>query len=746
MTDGLAGQVPDADAEGPGLEGDLDRALSSAPRPRVLIAVHAGAGAVQPEAVRNAYPEAEVDVVDLADPGWRSTATGGPLDVVVDGSRDPTARVDLFDRTFPRLGHRRLYLAASLRGPGDGDEVRVKDPLWSRLVELLDAPAAVAEPDTAAGVSRADLRRIELPRGHLLVERNDHGPTTSLAGAGVGLGAVLGLVGDVDAPVVGVFGGRRAARIAERLGQRWPQARVHRLKGRMRLQRLHATLAAYGRFDLLLDATGGGESSRVLFRTGFLHLRPGGHLVVLDHPVAALGRDAVPDTAFWPYVVRLTHVRGQGRVPLRDARTADANLADSLRRIEVGPRHLVLTNETAALAVLRDEAANAVAALRDDRSIRLLEHREPLRFDSRAALGENDDARDPVREPASFAVPALSVREYRDVVCEPGQVAVLGNLVLPETYRHGRYRRLMNRRLTRITRWFVDDVPVPPTRLEGSYYYLDGELRHHFGHVTSEQLSRLWAWPAAKAADPSLRLLVSRAADRDGPTEWELQLFEAAGVPRADVVCIASPVVVERLIGVTPMYSMPSYVHPDIAETWDRIGDELERRSTMPPAAARVFITRAPGSNRWCYETPQVERLFRDRGFTVVRPELLELPDQIALVRAADVVAGFAGSGMFNLMFASTPKRVVLIRSSSYIATNEYLIASVRGHRLETIECRADIARVHSAPRIRASSDADGDLVLPGRSSFHFDLDRDRRRLEELVPPLQDEERDPSGG
>ncbi|MGA8246853.1 MAG: glycosyltransferase 61 family protein, partial [Nocardioides sp.] len=520
--------------------------------------------------------------------------------------------------------------------------------------------------------------------------------------------------------VVGVFGGRRAARVAERLARRWPQARVHRLKGRMRPPKLHATLAAYGRFDLLLDATRGGVSSRALFRNGFLHLRPGGHLVVLDHPVAGSGRNAVPDDEFWPYVVRLTHLRGKGRMPLRAPQAADANWADSLRRIEIGPRHLVLTNETAALAVLRDERANAVAALRAGPSIRLLERREPMQFVSRAVPGNY--TRDPVREPEAFAVPGLSVREYRDVVCQPGQVAVLGNLVLPETYRHGRYPRLTNRKLTRVTRWFVDDVPVPSTRLEGSYYYLDGELRHHFGHVTTEQLSRLWAWPAAKAADPGLRLLVSRTADREGQTEWELEFFEAFGISRADVVSIASPVVVERLIGVTPMFSMPDYVHPGIADTWDRIGAALERRSTMTPDGPRVFVTRPPGSNRWCHETPEVERLFRDRGFVVVRPELLELPDQVALVRAAAVVGGFAGSGMFSLMFASTPKRVVLIRSAGYTPSNEYLISSVRGHTLDAVSCRPDIP---APPGVFSRRSFE--------SAFHFDAETDGRALSRIL-------------
>ena len=47
------------------------------------------------------------------------------------------------------------------------------------------------------------------------------------------------------------------------------------------------------------------------------------------------------------------------------------------------------------------------------------------------------------------------------------------------------------------------------------------------------------------------------------------------------------------------------------------------------------------------------------------------------MVRDADVVAGFAGSGMFQIAFAGGPKHVILVGSESYTASNEYLISSV---------------------------------------------------------------------
>ena len=75
----------------------------------------------------------------------------------------------------------------------------------------------------------------------------------------------------------------------------------------------------------------------------------------------------------------------------------------------------------------------------------------------------------------------------------------------------------------------------------------------------------------------------------------------------------------------------------------------------------------------------------------MIFPEDHPLPEQVRMVREADVVAGFAGSGMFQIAFAGGPKHVILVGSESYTASNEYLISSVVGHRLDLVLCRPDV-------------------------------------------------------
>ncbi len=144
------------------------------------------------------------------------------------------------------------------------------------------------------------------------------------------------------------------------------------------------------------------------------------------------------------------------------------------------------------------------------------------------------------------------------------------------------------------------------------------------------------------------------------------------------------------------MLSNPHYVHPGIAETWDRVGDALERQATPGERPRRLFCTRHDSEVRPCRNTGEVEALFAAHGFTVVHPAEHSLPEQVALFRSAEVVAGFAGSGLFQLCFAREPKRVITLGSTRYSARNEYLIAAVRGHTIEAVRSRPEEDHYHS--------------------------------------------------
>lgn len=96
----------------------------------------------------------------------------------------------------------------------------------------------------------------------------------------------------------------------------------------------------------------------------------------------------------------------------------------------------------------------------------------------------------------------------------------------------------------------------------------------------------------------------------------------------------------------------------------------------------KLFVSRLTASrNNPDYRTllneVEVCDFFTAKGFSVIEPELLPLPDQISAFRNADVVVVIGGSAMFNTAFSLPGTRVVTIESSNnYIASHiEYLSA-----------------------------------------------------------------------
>jgi capsular polysaccharide biosynthesis protein len=153
---------------------------------------------------------------------------------------------------------------------------------------------------------------------------------------------------------------------------------------------------------------------------------------------------------------------------------------------------------------------------------------------------------------------------------------------------------------------------------------------------------------------------------------------------------VTGPTLVETLVTATPGYAIGSYVHPELRALYDRVVSGLADRAPDGPRPRKLFLTRAT-ENRACHNAEEVEELFRARGFEVTRPEQHSLPEQLAMVRAADVVAGFAGSGMFPVGLTREPTSVVVVGSDTYPMLNERQLCGFAGHDLHLVRCRADV-------------------------------------------------------
>lgn len=485
---------------------------------------------------------------------------------------------------------------------------------------------------------------------------------------------------------VAVLCGPKQQAVVRRIRDRHPELDVVAVPSTLSRSERHVRLTVTGPFDLILDAATTRMGRLARFQDAFFQLRPGGVYVVrragevLDEGASS----RLGEVLHRAFASRTEPAPVPGRGTTREAADAHA-LGQAVDDAQDDGGHLVVrSSATGVRAKLREDEMNSYLEQQEAPRHRLIELIPSEPFASRCVYRENEPARGKPR-PTEFEPPDISLRDYRDVVVTPGQVISDDRVIFPDTYRHNARHRLTNRFTEEVGPAFAR-LPYAHDEVEaraGAYFHLDNEVRGHFGHLLTEQVSRLWAWPEAKALVPDLKLLLGTNS-RAEVQPYEYTVYAAAGVARDDVVLLHEPARVERVLSATPMLSNPEYVHPRIAETWRRVGDNLAATAEGGPRPGRVFCSRRL-KKRSCTNTVEVEDLFRAEGFEVIYPEDLPLGDQIETFRSADVIAGFAGSGLFNLCFVEKPVRVVMLSSTAYNARNEYLIASVLGHEIDSI-------------------------------------------------------------
>lgn len=486
------------------------------------------------------------------------------------------------------------------------------------------------------------------------------------------------------------------------------------------LDDLHLRLTAAGRHALVVDLAGGaGLLGR--FRSLLFHLVPGGRLVV------ALPDRSGPRERLLNHLGELRALRGSEVEPpqrygdFRPSAERDAAAeAWSLTPLLVDDDVVVVTSEVATLAKIPEASTNALLDRRPDLG-RVLDRLPAQTFVGRGRVrtGPRDV---PLPAPDRFEVPELSLREVDDAVFWTRQAATVDGVVLPASFRHPTRNRLLNKELRDWSARFVLAADEPARRLGGRWFLFDNFARGHFGHALTEQVALLWGWQRAKQQDPSLRALVSRVEGHD-LAAWELELFEAGGLSRTDLHLVDEPMRVEQLVTATPMFALPDYVHPELAETYDRVGAALAAGAIQRDWPRRLFSARS-NTRRTCHNAAELESWFTDAGFEVVRPEEHALADQVAMFRAAEVVAGYSGSNLFQTAFTGGPRHVITIAPESYLALNEHLIGSVVGHRLDRVYCRPDV------PHGERWSEA------AYHSDYTFDPDREGVFLREVLTGL----------
>ena len=492
---------------------------------------------------------------------------------------------------------------------------------------------------------------------------------------------------------------------------------------------LHQALATHGRFDVLVDALTHSPGMRATSAQLFIGIvRDGGYYVAIDG--AALGESLNTAGLISRASRSLAGLHGAAGELSGDERSYGEQVA-ALTVLDGG---VVLRKRGDGFVKLRYAETPPILSARYGESWGRSLETLPARVTPLEVIGvTNNPGLCTKRFPRENRIPETSVLEYRDVCVAPRQVLVKDHLLLPNTFRLATTKRLVNTALKELNHYYaapmVDTQSAP--RREGTFFYLDIEYNRHFGHFMTEVVPRLYAWELARATHPDIRILTNSRADRGRPPAYQRILLEAYGIDDDLVEVITSPVKVGTLVCAMPLMQNGRFADPALASTCHRLRDGLLERSTPnDKPQRRLFISRKPDMWRECLNGSQVEECFARRGFTIIRPEGHSIVEQARMFYEADVVAGYIGSALYNIMFARRPIDVIGFINQSYLATNEYLICSALGHRLHLF--------YGDEITDGRGKDCEGrDLGVTNRD-YVFNIERDGDQLDELLDSLEE--------
>lgn len=144
-----------------------------------------------------------------------------------------------------------------------------------------------------------------------------------------------------------------------------------------------------------------------------------------------------------------------------------------------------------------------------------------------------------------------------------------------------------------------------------------------------------------------------------------------------------SPQWFERLLVPEGLTWHGHYISPLVLEALDRMGHGIP-----PGRASRVWVSRA-GDHRALHREAGLCAALAGLGWAIVQPSRMRLRDQVALFKGARHVAGVAGAGLANLVFAPPPARVTGFVPAAMQDTFFWLLSELRGHDYTDVRCPA---------------------------------------------------------
>ena len=212
-----------------------------------------------------------------------------------------------------------------------------------------------------------------------------------------------------------------------------------------------------------------------------------------------------------------------------------------------------------------------------------------------------------------------------------------------------------------------------------------GVLWNHFGHFLLESLARAWALAALPGP-----ILWHAKGQQGCLSAWQVAILERLGLAEREHRIIERPLRVARLAVPDMGFVARRFLHPRQAAAL------AVHPFRTPEPGRRVWLSRLllPAALAHVEGEAEIEASLAARGWTILRPETLSIPEQLAALEAAAVIAGIEGSAFHSLVLGRGVRaRIVIFDRGRRINPNFELVADAKGLDQRAVSLQLDHLR-----------------------------------------------------
>ena len=271
--------------------------------------------------------------------------------------------------------------------------------------------------------------------------------------------------------------------------------------------------------------------------------------------------------------------------------------------------------------------------------------------------------------PIEMIYPEKKVELYQDNIIYPNHVILDEQLkVMPLTFMRNRKHhhggiKYQTDGTYKLSKYYEGEVCK---LIENPIYHADTDHPDVYGHVILEVIPSLWAKDLM--SDKDMKIATSIKMNKSYSA-----VFDALNIKQEQVLKITGPVKAKQLIYPSKIVQRRKLIDPITFNLFDRLKNQLSKMSDVI-TPERIYVSRSKVPGRELLNELALEELFKNKGFSIIHPQELNVYEQVKIFSNAKLIAGVGGSAMHNTVYSKCESKVLIICSTGWLVVADSLI------------------------------------------------------------------------